>query len=140
MQIPDDWLDQLKAAYPARRGGQVWPAVIRLVTRHFEDGCEFEPMLKGAQNYRTYFARRGELGSEYVMMARTFFGRDMHWLEWAEMDMRTPAEIALDAKWEALEARARALGFKEVDRSRGLATVEYAIKHQEDQRKLRVVS
>lgn len=95
-------------------------------------------MLKGAQNYRIHCGRKQIEGTEFVMMAKTFFGRDMHWVEWAEMDLRTPHQIAQDTEWEALEARAHALGFRTVDRSRGLTVARYAIEQAERQ-PLRVV-
>ena len=137
--LPDDWLEQLKLTYPRRNGDQGWGKVRSLVPREISKGATWERMLKGAQNYAKHCQKAGNLGTEYIKQAATFFGRDQWFEEWADMDLRTPAEIALDKQWAALEARARALGFKEVDRSRGLATAEYAIKAEEDKRRLRVV-
>lgn len=136
--LPPDFIAQLRAIYPKRQGGQVWPAVARLIPCYVQPD-EWDTVVQGTKNYAAYCLRKGQIGTDFVMMARTFYGRDRHWEEYADMDMRSPAEIALDKQWAGLEARARALGFNEVDRSRGLATAEYAIKQEEDKRRLRVV-
>lgn len=134
----DELIGALKAEMPKRDGGHGWGAVPRLIGTYTQEE-EWPALILGVKNYAQECRRRGKLGTEFVMQAKTFFGRDRHWEEYADMDMRTPAEIALDNQWAHLEARAKALGFKEVDRSRGLATVEYAIKAEEDKRRLRVV-
>jgi len=96
--------------------------------------------LLGVQNYAKYCQRKGWIGMDLIQQAKTFFGPGMWWEEYADIDVRTPAEISADKQWAGLEARAKALGFTTVDRSRGLATAEYAIKQEEDKRRLRVVT
>lgn len=132
-------IERLKAVGPKRRGSHVWKAVERLIARHVEDGEDFELMVTGWQNYARHCRQTHSDGTEFVMMARTFFGRDMHWHEWAEMDLRSPQEIALDAKWAALEVRARRLGFNTVDRSRGYSVAERAVEQAERMAERRVV-
>ncbi len=133
-------IERLKAVGPKRRGAHVWPAAQRLIERHLEDGQDFEQMVKGWSNYATHCRQTGSDGTEFVLMARTFFGRDMHWLEWCEMDMRTPQQKRQDEQWEALEMRAKALGFSTVDRSKGLTLVDHVIKEKERERERSGVS
>lgn len=140
MDLPEDWFEQIKKAYPKRDGGNGWPIANAKARGALDAGARFDRMMLGIRNYAKYCQRKGWIGTDLVQQAKTFFGPGQWWEEYADMDMRTPAEIALDTQWAHLEARAKALGFKEVDRSRGLATVEYAIKAEEDKRRLRVVS
>ncbi len=132
-------IEKLKAVGPTRRGSHVWKAVERLVARHIADGEDFEQMVLGWQNYARHCRQTGSEGTEFVMMARTFFGRDMHWLEWAELDLRTPAQVAQDTKWAALEDRARALGFNTVDRQRGYDVALRAVEQAERDNARKVV-
>jgi hypothetical protein len=124
-------IEKLKAVGPRRRGSHVWKAVERQIARHLIDGEDFEQMVLGWQNYARHCKQTGSDGTEFVMMARTFFGRDMHWQEWAEMDTRTAYQIAQDLEWEGLERRAKAMGFNTVDRSRGLSVARAAVEKAE---------
>lgn len=128
--LPEDFLAQLKAAYPRRDGGNVWSAVPRLITTYAPD-ADWNEMLLGTQNYYRHCGRKEMIGTCWVMAARTFYGRDLHWQEWATMDLRTPAQIADDTRWQRLEDRARALGFKEVGRERGYSVALAAIEQAE---------
>lgn len=138
--LPPEVLQQIKAVYPKRSGAQVWTAVERLVARHLSEGHDIETMIRGAENYRIHCARKNMERTEYVMQARTFFGRDQHWIEWAEMEMRPPAQIAQDAKWAALEERARALGYNTVDRSRGYDVALRAVEQAERENERKVLA
>jgi hypothetical protein len=132
-------IEKLKAVGPRRRGSHVWKAVERQIARHLTDGEDFEQMVLGWQNYARHCRQTGSDGTEFVMMARTFFGRDMHWQEWAEMDTRTPRQKAEDAEWADLERRAKALGFNTVDRSRGYAVARHAVEEAERANERKVV-
>lgn len=138
MTIPADWLDQLKAAYPKRAGGQGWAKVAKLVPKLIEDGHSWETILQGVRNYRTLCSREQKLHTPYVLQARTFFGPDLWFEEYAELDVRTPAQKREDAEREALTMRAQALGHKEVDWSRGTEAVRLAVELAESKR-LRIV-
>lgn len=132
-------LAKLKLIYPKRDGGQGWNLVARSLEKALANGATADRIELGTLNYAKHCQKKGTAGTEFVQQAKTFYGPGSWWDEWADTDMRTPAEIALDNQWAHLEARAKTLGFKEVDRSRGIATVEYAIKQEEDKRRLRVV-
>ena len=128
----DDLVSELKRLYPKRDGAHGWSAVQRLLNSHTTDEDRYSIVL-GTKNYAIHCGRKQMTGTEYVMQARTFYGRDRHWQEWSEMDLRSPAQIASDREWAALEARAKALGFTTVDRARGLQVARYAIEQAEKQ-------
>jgi hypothetical protein len=133
--LPEDWFEMVKAAYPKRDGGQGWPIARRKIECALADGTDFERILLGTRNYAAYCKRTGKVGTEMTMQAQRFFGPGMYWDEYADIDARSPAQVAQDAKWEGLERRARALGFNTVDRKRGydvaLSAVEQAEKKNE---------
>jgi hypothetical protein len=110
--LPEDWLEQLKAVYPKRDGTHVWSAVPRLVSQALASGAEWDRMFQGAKNYAIHCQRKGMVGTEWVMQARTFVGRDWHFDEWCDQDMRSPAEKAADRAREALLLRAAKAGFR----------------------------
>lgn len=139
MTLPVDWLGQIKAVYPKRRGDQGWGNLKALVPRAVAAGADFERMLLGASKYAKHCDREGLTGTAMVKQAATYFGRGEWWEEWADMDLRTPAEIAAEAKWADLERRAKALGFKEVSRAHGLAVAERAIEAEEAKLRTNVV-
>lgn len=138
MTLPADFLDQLRATYPKRDGAQGWSAIPRLFAAYTAPG-EWETILLGTKQYALHCSRKGMVSTEYVMQARTFYGRDRHWQEWAEMDMRSPSQIAADAKWDGLERRARALGFTTVDRLRGYDVALAAVEKAERDNERRVI-
>lgn len=60
MTLPDNWFDQLKAAYPKRDGGQGWPIAATKAAASIANGVEFERILKGTRNYAEYCKRKGK--------------------------------------------------------------------------------
>lgn len=118
--LPPDFLEQLRSVYPRRNGDQGWGKVRTLVPREIAKGASWDRILAGARNYAKHCMETGKTGTEYVKQAATFFGRDQWFEEWADMDVRTPAEIAADQKWAALEQRGAAVGCS-VSRSRPMA-------------------
>src|SRR6478736_5590898 len=122
---------ELKAGYPKRDGGHGWGSVPRLLEKALAEGATWERIVIGTHNYARHCQRKGMVGTEYVMQARTFYGRDQHWEEWADLDVRSPAQIAADTRWTQLETRAKALGFNTVDRARGYAVAERAVEDAE---------
>jgi hypothetical protein len=136
--LPADWFEQFKAAYPARQGDNGWAKVRKIVPRRIEEGHEWADILQGAKNYRTHCSRQQMIGTGYVKQACTFVGPDCWFQEWAGMDLRTPYQIAQDAEWQALEDRATALGYSTVDRTRGLSVARAAIEQAERENMLKV--
>lgn len=129
----DDLIAQLRALYPKRDGAQGWSAVQRLLNAYTVES-DSDALITGTKNYAIHCGRKAMVGTEYVMQARTFYGRDCHWREWSELDIRSPAQKAQDTAWEQLQARAEALGFTTIDRSRGLDVARRAIETEERNR------
>ncbi len=112
MSLPDDFLEQLRSVYPKRDGAQGWNKVRALVPRAIDAGHTWETILAGATNYGRHCMRTGKAGTEYVQQARTFFGREDWFTEWAEMDPRMPSEIAAEKRMAALVSRGTSAGFR----------------------------
>lgn len=130
--LPPDWLSQLRSTYPKRNGGGAAPrAVERLVNAAIANGAKWERILLGAKNYSSHCGKGGKVGTEYVMMLQTFVGRDWHFEEWADMDLRSPAQKAEDTEWDRLQIRVEALGFTVMDRSVGMHEVRRVIEAAE---------
>jgi hypothetical protein len=112
--LPPDWLDQLKRAYPRRTGGQGWGALSRLIPGILRCGATFEQLRTAADSYRAHCDREGLSGTNFVMQARTFFGRDGWWQESYEPEAqpKLPHQIALERRWQALKDRADQTGFR----------------------------
>jgi len=88
--LPEDWLKQIQAVYPRRKGGQGWGYVKRRVPELIKEGNDFEDLLAGAKSYGDYCKATGE---EYVRMARTFFGPDEWWAEDYAVETFTPRRM-----------------------------------------------
>lgn len=129
--LPADWLEKIREVYPKRQGDQGWAKVKKLVPRRIDEGHEWETILRGVTNYRVHCGRQQLIGTPFVRQCATFMGPDLWFEEWAEMDLRTPHQIAQEAEWADLEARATALGFTTVDRSRGLQVARAAVERAE---------
>ncbi len=107
----EEFIEELKQHMPKRGGGHGWGAVPRLMQTYTTEE-DWPRMLMGCQNYALDCKRRGKVGTEFVMQAKTFFGRDKHWDEWADEDMRSEAEKAADRAKQALMLRAAKAGFR----------------------------
>lgn len=118
MELPEDYLEQFRAAYPKRAGDNGWNAVRGLIPKRIEDGFTWSRIIAGVRAYAVHCRQTGKIGTELVKQARTFVGPDAWFDEWADMDVRTPQEVQEDAKWSQLEGRAKAVNVS-LDRSRG---------------------
>ena len=110
-QLPPDWLEQLRAIYPRRDGHQGWMQVRTVAPRALTAGATWERMLAGTKAYRAHCERKGITGTDFVAQAKTFFGPQMLFDEYADM----PAPISEAERKEAesmqkLIARRAAIG------------------------------
>jgi len=114
VDLPEDWLEQLKALYPRRSGGHGWGALPRLIRKALASGATWESLLQGTKSYRGYCDREGLTGTNFVKQARTFYGSDGWWQESYEPEAKPklPAQIALERRWQALRDRADLCGFR----------------------------
>lgn len=112
--LPDNYLEQLKAIFPARDGDNGWFHVRTLIPRALSAGARWDRILAGTQAYRTHCDRKGLTGTEMVKQARTFFGPAQYWEEWADMKPPVSAhERAQAAQWAVLRARQAAIQFRD---------------------------
>lgn len=131
MTLPDNWFDQLKAAYPKRDGGQGWPIAATKAAASIANGVEFERILKGTRNYAEYCKRKGKVGTELTMQAQRFYGTGQYWDEFADMDLRTPSEIATERAKASLVQRAAKAGFRQPSPGEPDFRYEQALKEEE---------
>ena len=80
-ELPEDFLDQIKAIYPSRSGGQGWPNTRKAIMRHVKNGTSFEDIIAGTKKYAAWCDATGKTGTELVKMAQTFFGPGEWWGE-----------------------------------------------------------
>lgn len=72
----------IKAAYPDRVGSHRWHDARKCLNARFrDDGASFEEVLAGVHRYVAFLTATDRLGTEYVMMAVTFFGTGKHYEE-----------------------------------------------------------
>lgn len=110
--IPADWWDQLKAAYPQRAGHQGWVAVRMLVPRRMTEGYTWERILAGTKAFAVHAQKTNQAGTAFIPMAQTFYGPNAYFEEYADMDTRSPAQIASALRMGAALKRAIGLGFR----------------------------
>ncbi len=108
----DELMKRLRAVYPKRDGGHGWGVVPRLIEKAVANGADVERIEQGTKNYAVHCRKKGMVGTEFVQQARTFYGQGQWWEEWADMDMRTPAEKAAETAKAAVVQRAAHVGFR----------------------------
>ncbi len=114
MQLPTDWLEQLKREYPKRDGDNGWIAVRTLVPRALSAGATWDRIMAGTKAYRVHCESTDKSGTAYVKQARTFYGPEQYFDEWADMlPVKTQKQIAEEARWVMLKDRAAACGFRQ---------------------------
>lgn len=113
MRLPTDWLDQLKREYPKRNGDNGWIAVRTLVPRALTAGATWERIMAGTKAYRVHCDKTEATGTAYVKQARTFYGPEQYFEEWADMQpAKTGKQVAEDVRWDTLKARAKVCGLR----------------------------
>lgn len=131
MDLPADYLEQIRAVYPKRSGDHGWQVVRTLIPRAITAGHSWERIINGAKAYAVHCQRKGMVGTEFVKQARTFFGPDAWFDEWADMDTRTPEQIKQDARMADLSARAQKLGFRAMLPQETPEAYETQLRHAE---------
>ena len=106
MTLPDDWLDQLKAIFPRRDGGHGWGIVRTKIPTAIANGADWGEIMAGTKAYAIWCQKKGHIGTEYVLQAKTFYGPGQWWVEYAE--------LATSQRAEHLKTRARQLGFAQI--------------------------
>ena len=93
--IPEDFLAQLKAAYPKRSKGKAygWPAAFKQLQKRFQEGHTFEDILQGTKDYCAATKLSGDYGTEFVKQACTFYGQQLCFLDEYELEDPTPEVV-----------------------------------------------
>lgn len=111
--LPSDWFERIKAAYPKREGGHGWPIARAKILASIANGASYERILAGTVAYAAHCRKKGQTGTEFVQQARTFYGPGQWWDEYADMDIRTVQQVAEDTEWSRLKAKAAKEGFRQ---------------------------
>ena len=98
--LPTDWLEQIRAHYPKRVGGQGWGHVKRRVPELIQLGEDFEDLLEGVKRYSALMKATKTERTAYVMQARTFFGPGEWWMEDYELPNDGSVDLTLDQEAE----------------------------------------
>lgn len=85
----EKWID-FKLRYPKRAGGYDWEGAKKAWRARLREGHTWEQLLDGADRYRAYCEAAGKIGTEIVMMPKTFCGPGKRFLE--ELELPTDAE------------------------------------------------
>ena len=72
---------KFKAAYPKRAGAQRWPDAERFFRANAAKGVSVDEMINGATRYSAFIVATGKAGTEFVMQAGSFLGRNKCWQE-----------------------------------------------------------
>jgi len=67
---------RFKTAYPKRGGNQPWARARRAINARLKEGVEWFDILAGVTRYAAFCEKTGKVGTEVVMQAATFVGRD----------------------------------------------------------------
>lgn len=92
----EKWID-FKLKFPARAGGYDWEGAKKAWRARLRDGHYWEQLFAGADRYNAYCTAAGKIGTEVVMMPKTFCGPGKRFLE--EFDL--PAILASGESWSA---------------------------------------
>ena len=113
--IPDDWFEQIKAAYPKRgKGcGYGWPQAFMLIKTRMSEGHSFESILEGTKAYCKGTKAAGNYGTEFVKQACTFFGPGLHFLD--EYETEDQEEVRVYRKPEEYTEEQRKIDAKKAD-------------------------
>lgn len=137
MNLPPDYVEQLRAEYPRRYGDQGWIAVRTLIPRAITAGSTWNEILEGTKAYKRYCDQTGKTGTELVKQAKTFYGPNQLWTEdySPPEKAKSPAQIAEARRWDGLRNRAVASGFREPMSVESADVYETALRfHERDQK------
>lgn len=76
-----DGFAAFRAAYPRRSGSHRWQDALNHYRARLREGATHEEILAGANRYAAYVRARGIEGSEHVLQAATFLGKNRGFAE-----------------------------------------------------------
>lgn len=78
--------DFLIGLYPKRKGDINRQGALRNLKQKIKNESDFKKAISAINNYKKFCVAENKIGTELVMQASTFFGRDNRWLEYVEQD------------------------------------------------------
>lgn len=69
-------LASVKALYPKRAGDNPWPKARKCLSARLQEGHSMEEILEGVRRYANFCKHTEKLGTEFVMQAARFLGKD----------------------------------------------------------------
>jgi len=96
--LPTDWLVQIKATYPLRKGAYGWYDLERHIKARLAD-FSWDEIIAGTKRFRKFAVEDEIWGTCYVMQPVRFYGRGCFFMEdWATES--APPTITLDLQAE----------------------------------------
>lgn len=77
---PDEFRE-LRSIYPSRAGGQRWRDALAACKARIREGHSWREILDGARRYQAFIRETDREGTEYVLQAATFVGKNKGFLE-----------------------------------------------------------
>jgi len=88
--------------YPKRGGGNSKAKASKAYNARIKGGYSQADIGEGLQRYKQFCVQTNKIGSEFIMMAATFFGQDEHFMEeWL---------LPIEETKETVETKAKRLG------------------------------
>ena len=96
----------LWAIYPKRLPNNSKAKAFKAYKARIKQGYEHSAILAGLNRYRACKAAQNTIGTEYIMLAATFFGPDEHFLEeWQAPEKKIKESLAEKAKRLEIEPK-----------------------------------
>lgn len=77
MDYPPEFLE-IWSIFPKRAGSQPKKKAFQCYCARLKEGSTYEEIKAGTIRYLRFCVNTGKIGTEYVMMAKTFLGPDCH--------------------------------------------------------------
>ena len=109
--MPVDWINQIKAEYPARSGGLGWLDMrLMLAVRRALLTHTWEQITDAIKAYKAYCQQSGKEGSELVLKPKSWFEQGGYAEEWRYQVKQDPVAIEKARQSDALDRRADEAG------------------------------
>ena len=97
--LPPDWLPQIKAAYPMRKGAYGWYDLKRHMKARIAD-FSWDDIIEGTKRFRKFAVEDEIWGTCFVMQPVKFYGRGCYFTEDWATDIAASPQMTLDAEAE----------------------------------------
>lgn len=106
MKYTEDF-ENLWAIYPKRRPNNSKAKAFKAFNARLRQGYQYEDIKAGLERYIACKEAEGAIGTEFIMMAATFFGPDEHFTEdWEPPEKKekpkkiNPSDLIIPADWK----------------------------------------